>query len=397
MNIAFLTPEYVSESSSFDGGLANYLFRVAQCMIHRGHKVEIFTRSHINETISHYGVTVHRVKINGYFLSFIDLLTLRRFKRSIHILSLSFSLRKKLLERHNKEKFDIIQTSSFMSCGLFLTFFRPAAILSRVSSYEPLWRKFYLQRLTLDQRLLEWLEKLTLKRSNGVYSPSELLSRNLEKKMNLKVEVLRPPLFKYTIKFNDKIFAENLSDKKYFLFFGTIGILKGGEVLAQVLPKILAQYPKMFFVFAGKDAFSLRGFSMFQNIIQQAGIYKKQIINFGVLRHSQLFPIIEHSQAVVLPSLIDNLPNTMLEAMSLGKIVIGTLGTSFDEIIEDGKSGIIVKPNNPLDLYRAMERVWNMSEIELGNIGNAALKRVNKVLSPEITCKKLEQYFQEFF
>ncbi len=37
-----------------------------------------------------------------------------------------------------------------------------------------------------------------------------------------------------------------------------------------------------------------------------------------------------------LPSRIDNLTNTCIESMALGKVVIGTQGAIFEQLIEDG-------------------------------------------------------------
>ena len=85
----------------------------------------------------------------------------------------------------------------------------------------------------------------------------------------------------------------------------------------------------------------------------------------------------------------------MLEAMALGKVVIGTKGNSFDEFIEDGVSGILVESNNSIQLCRALERVWNMKEQERINIGKVAQQSIAS-LSPEIACRKLEEYFQQF-
>ena len=45
------------------------------------------------------------------------------------------------------------------------------------------------------------------------------------------------------------------------------------------------------------------------------------------LPHRQLYPVIAGARLVVLPSLIENLPNAGLEAMALGRAVIGTAGT----------------------------------------------------------------------
>ena len=393
MHIAFLTPEYITESN-FDGGLANYLYRVAQGMKERGHQIEIFTKSDKNEIIYNQNILIHRVKTKRFLLfKLLNRLTRRRLKKSIDILSLSYYLRRSLLRKHKKQPFDIIQASSYLSTGLMLTFNRPAPITTRISSYEPLMRKYYHKRFTLDQRFIEWLELLTLRRSNNVYAPSKLLSRILRKNTNIKVDVLPPPFFLETNNFDESIYQKHLFRKKYFIFFGTIGLLKGGEVLARSLPNILSQYPEMYFVFVGKDS-SYKEHSMLKYILQQAGIYKNQIIYLGTLQHSQLYPIIKHSIAVVLPSLIDNLPNTMLEAMALGKIVIGTKGNSFEEVIDDGVSGILVEPNNSLKLGQAMKRVWNMNNEKREKIGKTAQQQID-FLSPEITCENLEQYFQK--
>jgi glycogen(starch) synthase len=394
MNIAFITPEYITESN-FDGGLANYLYRLALGMKQRGHQVEIFTCSEKNETIDHCKILVHRIKVKCFLFEFINRHTQYRYKDSLSILSLSYCLRNIFLKRHREQPFDIVQATSFLACGLLLTFNRPTPIITRISSYEPLWRKFYRKPLTRDQRFIEWLELLALRRSNAAYAPSKLLSRILRDKGNLEVDVLRPPFLLETNDFDERIYKKHLAEKKYFIFFGTIGLLKGGEVLALSLAKILSQYPEMYFVFIGKDgAGPTADQSMLQYILRKAGIHKKRIIYLGVLHHSQLYPIVKYSQAVVLPSLIDNLPNTMLEAMALQKIVIGTRGTSFEEIIDDGISGILIVPNNPAELCTAMQRVWMMNNAERDNIGKAAQERV-AFLSSERIYIEFEQYLRK--
>lgn len=394
MRIAFLTPEYVTESN-FDGGLANYLHRVARGMKQRGHDVEIFTLSDQEGAITHDEVLVNRVKNNGFIFKCVNRLTRYRFRQTLNILSLSHCLRKSLLKRHRHQHFDIVQASNELACGLFSTFNRPACIVTRLSCYRPLYREAYRLNLTWDRRLFEWLELLALRRSDRVYAPSRFICSVLREKENIEADVVRPPFFIETDDLDECIYNKYLAGKEYFLFFGAIGFLKGCEVLADSLPAILAEYPEMHFVFVGKVLSGPGKQSMLDYIKDKAGGYSNQIIYLGVLPHYQLYPIVKYSQAVVLPSLIDNLPNTMLEAMALGKVVIGTKGNSFEEFIDDGISGVLVEADNSAELFQAMQRVWDMGDKERENIGKVAQQRVAS-LSPEETCSDLEQYLQKF-
>ncbi|MFX0138438.1 MAG: glycosyltransferase family 4 protein [Candidatus Hodarchaeota archaeon] len=393
MKIALLTPEYVTESN-FDGGLANYLQRIAISMKQRGHQVEIFTKSDRDDTIIHQGITVHRINPKISLFKLFNKLTLFRFSTSLLILSLSYTLRKRLLERHEKARFDIIQPSSYLACGIFTTINRPAPIVTRISSYEPLMRNYYKKKYTLNQRLQEWLEKLAICRSNSVYSPSKLLSHVLSSRQSINVDVLPPPFFLDTVNFDESIFNKYLLEKKYLLFYGTLGILKGAEVLTKVLPRVLSQFHDLYFVIVGKDTKNIHGSSMLQVILKQAKYHNNRIIYLGVLKHNQLYPIIENCQAVVLPSLIDNLPNTMLESMYFGKVVIGTKGTSFEEVIEDGISGILVNRNDINGLSQAIQKIWRMSEKEKKVIGKRAKERIS-VLLPDMICLRTERYYKD--
>lgn len=393
MRIAFLTTEYVTEEE-FHGGLANYLYRIVHAMMSRGHDIEVFLLSDRDGDVHHHDVLVHQVQNRSLLFDLFCRLTRYKFKRTCRFLSLSRCLKRHLLTRHSVQPFDIVQASSCFACGLFSTFRPCVPIVTRVSSFEPLFRKFYRRQLNLDQRICEWLELLAIKRSTAAYAPSRLLAGILEKEKGAKTDVLRPPFSLETNHADESAYRMHLPGKKYFLFYGAIGFLKGGEILAQVLPVILKMFPEMHFVFAGSVHEGPAGLDMMDYIWQKAGNFRERIHYLGILRHPQLYPVIEHSHAVVLPSLIDNFPNTMLESMAMGKVVIGTRGTSFEELIEDGVTGILVEPNNPDALLQAMEKVWNMSEKGREDMGTCAKRRI-AALAPQTTCLKLERYFQK--
>ena len=72
-----------------------------------------------------------------------------------------------------------------------------------------------------------------------------------------------------------------------------------------------------------------------------------------------------HERRVVLPSVYDDmygghteipelLGQTLLEGMACGTPAVGTHVASIPEIIEDGVTGLLVAPNNPAMLGRAL-------------------------------------------
>ncbi|HXQ33905.1 MAG TPA: glycosyltransferase, partial [Anaerolineales bacterium] len=98
------------------------------------------------------------------------------------------------------------------------------------------------------------------------------------------------------------------------------------------------------------------------------------------------------ARLITLPSLIDNLPNAGLESMGLGKVVIGTTGTGFEELITDGVSGFLVPRDNPQALAEKMISAWN--NLNLETIATAAKQEILNC-APEKTVATLLSYYSE--
>jgi len=88
------------------------------------------------------------------------------------------------------------------------------------------------------------------------------------------------------------------------------------------------------------------------------GEYADRLIFIGQIPHEQLYPVISGARLVVLPSLIDNMPNACLEAMALGKPVVGTRGASFEEMIRDGETGFLVPAGDAGALADTLCSAW---------------------------------------
>ena len=73
----------------------------------------------------------------------------------------------------------------------------------------------------------------------------------------------------------------------------------------------------------------------------------------------------------------DGLPNVLLEAQSQELACVATALPGLAELIEDGKSGVLVPPADPAALAAALERMIRSPEIRrrLGRDGEARVRR----------------------
>jgi glycosyltransferase involved in cell wall biosynthesis len=392
LRIAFATPEFVTERH-FDGGLANYLNRVSRMLADAGHEVHVVTlSSEDGADFEHAGVRVHRVKLGPGWQS-VNWLTRYRLSTTCHWLNLSVQMYRKLRELHRRDPFHVIQYPNYSSCGLFSIPLLRAAHVVRASSYQPALNDAAGLTRSIDIALAEKLEVLQYKLARSAYAPSQALQTLLAGKAAMpRVQLVRSPFYVETRDWDTSIYDKYLEGRRYVLYFGRFQLHKGVHVLAQALPRFLERHPDAHAVFVGRDMETPLSSSMAAFARAQCGPSASRLVLIDNLPHRQLYPIVAAARLVVLPSLVDNLPNACLEAMGLGAPVIGTAGVSFDELITDGVNGFLVPPNDPEGLSEKMMSAWVDPRLE--EIGGAAKRRMAD-FAPEKTITALLAYYSE--
>lgn len=389
MKIAFVSPEFVSEEN-FDGGLSNYLAKVGLGLRRLGHEVTVVVRSHVDEEFDWQGIRVCRVKIGGPPFPFLNNV-LREYRAVIDCLWQSWKLNRALLKLSKSIEVDIIQYASYTATALFRLKNIPSVV--RLSSFDPLLREAYGVELDFPRRLLEYLESVSIKKADAVFSPSQLLSRVAGERLDISVDVIQSPFATMSGTRDSRPFAELLQGKRYLLFFGTLGRLKGVITISRMIRALLERHPDLFFVFIGKDA-GYRGRPVMQEVWSQAGPCRGRVLYLGKMHQEQLVPILENATAVVLPSHIDNFPNTCVEAMFAGRVVVGTHGTSFEELLEDGVTGFLVTPDSPDELGGKVDYVLTLDSEILDGIGQNARRRAAE-LSGDVPLQHLVSCYKK--
>ncbi|HUS11514.1 MAG TPA: glycosyltransferase family 4 protein [Pyrinomonadaceae bacterium] len=392
LRIAFATPEYVTEEY-FDGGLANYVHRLAKALAGMGHDIHVLTFSEIDEAeFDHEGVTVHRLTSGRWWLQ-LNELTRYRLARTPLFLDFSVKVYRKLKWLNSQQPIHLVQFPNYSCCGLVSMSLLRVPYVLRASSYQPAWNDAAGIKRNLNIRMLECLEALQFRLSRHTYAPSYTLQQMLAKEARLAhVSVIRTPFYVETHEWETSVYDRFLKGKKYLLFFGRFQLHKGFHTLAQALPRFLEQYPDAYAVLVGRDMESSLATSMADYARLQCGSLAQRLVLLENLPHRQLYPIIAGAHLVVLPSLVDNFPNACLEAMGLGKVVIGTVGTSFDELISEDKTGFLVCPNDPQALAERIISAWISPRLQ--KMGAAARQKILE-FSPEKTIDGLLSYYSE--
>lgn len=398
LNIAFISPEYVTESS-YSGGLANYLGRITQALVQKGHTVHVFVRSDHNGETELNGVQVHRVVGLWDFkmrIDKVDRLVPRALYQPYQDLKAAYSLwlRWRAVSRTLEGGFDVTQVANVLAVGLFFRWTN-ALVVTRLSSYRPLWDCSAGGGKQLADKVRWWMEKVAIRGVRHCYSPTHFVARLTEEHYKVRdIQVIESPFFIEQSKVDESLYAAEAAGRQYLLFFGRMTQMKGVHVLVEALPKIWERCPEIEVFFIGRDGVAPDGGEMTDYIRKRLSAHLERIHILQSVRHDALYPFIDNARMVVLPSLLDNLPNTCLEAMGHGKVVVATTGTCFEQIIVDGESGYLAMPDDAASLADVITKVWRKTDAELAQVGAAAQRSIAR-LHPDKSVAVLVDYYRK--
>ena len=104
----------------------------------------------------------------------------------------------------------------------------------------------------------------------------------------------------------------------------------------------------------------------------------------GKIRPDQIRESLADAHVILVPSIVDNLPYVVMEAMSLGKVVLVSIQGGQCEMIEDGVSGFLFDHNEPGNFERQLLKVLSLTNEEVQRIGISACQRIKGNYSFEV-------------
>lgn len=99
------------------------------------------------------------------------------------------------------------------------------------------------------------------------------------------------------------------------------------------------------------------------------------------------------ADVVLIPSLYDGAPNVLLEAMGLGRIVVGSRAGALPELLREGENGFLFDVAATEQAAWALDRALTLEQREA--MGAAAMATIRQQAAPERELRILEQALQE--
>lgn len=161
-------------------------------------------------------------------------------------------------------------------------------------------------------------------------------------------------------------------DRRQLVFIGRLEPVKDPITLLEAFRILVPILPDVRLVLAGKGS-----------LINQLKHYVKKNtledrVHFtGKISHDDVFKVLSDSDLFVLSSLSEGLPNSIIEAMAMGKPVVATSVGGIPDVIVDGFNGLLVPPKSADKLAHNILYILTHPDIAeaLGRNAMASIKK----------------------
>ena len=166
-------------------------------------------------------------------------------------------------------------------------------------------------------------------------------------------------------------------DEPHLLFVGALTPLKRPGDLLDAHARLLAEHPRLTTSFCGPV----------EDERYVAGLRLRSVPGVaweGLVPRGRMPDVLRTATALVLPSMQENVPMVVAEAMAAGVPVVASRVGGIPEMVEDGVTGLLVPPGDVAALQRALSRVLG-DRTAASAMGAAARKRAaERYAAPEV-------------
>ncbi len=187
-------------------------------------------------------------------------------------------------------------------------------------------------------------------------------------------------------------------DPSNILFVGRFDQKKGGDLALRVFAKLASVYPQVTLTFVGPDL-GVNGpdnkLQSFHNFVHSdlPESCRSRIEFRGQVAHSKLASLRRKSFLTIVASQYETMPYAVLEAMSLGCPIVAPRVGGIPEMIDDGRSGLLVPSKDPDSMAEACGRLLD-SPAFAASLGHQAWNKCREFYNPITVAEQTIRAYQ---
>lgn len=381
MKYWLLTTEY---PPFHGGGISTYCFHTAKMLEARGYSVTVFVAdASIHGSKTEADESIRIIRFNAAQENSPE--SLGHAARLSH--AFSACVRRYIA---GEGKPDCIEVQDYLGIGYYLTQYKHCgyaaleAVPIIITLHSPAFLYLEYNRAPLYQLPDFWtgeMEKQAIAAADLLISPSAYLANCLRNRIPIgdkPFTVIPNPYYS-----NDT--ALTGFERNRIVYYGKLSAQKGSFALLETMKLFWDEgNTAALHIIGGTDIlYHPEQKTMGSIVRRQYGAY----IQSGLLHiHNKIQPsaipaALQQAHVVVLPSLVDNMPYVVTEAMSLGKVVLVSAQGGQAEMVEDGVTGFVFDHQQPNSLLEKLKYVLALSDQAIHHIGKAAAERASGIFS----------------
>ncbi len=380
MTFWLLTTEY---PPFHGGGISTYCFYTAKMLAGTGVKVSILVP---DDSIRDYIITTDKpgIRIIRFNSDRSHMSNLLGYSAR---LSYEFAALVRMLIAQGESP-DIIEAQDYMGTAYYLLQFKRLLypdvkdIPVLLTLHSPAFLYLDYNRVPTYRFPDFWtgeMEKQAIRMADHLISPTHFLVDAIRPYVPIsedQVDVVRNPF--YGIREQTSVPVRN-----NIVYYGKLSPQKGSfELLAYFKELWDEGFPHSLQIIGGTDiVYHPERLTMGQLAERKYGDYIRQgLLSFrGKIPPSELENELKSAHVVVVPSIVDNLPYVVIEAMSLGKIVLASVQGGQREMIEEGIDGFLFDHTLPGDFQRQLKHILSLDDGKVLEIGDNARKKLKSM------------------
>lgn len=380
-----LTSEFPPVSG---GGISTYCFETVNMLAAKGHHVTVFTQDFsISEIKEERKETYKIIRFNSekyYTNSFLG-----------YEANLSYAFAEVVKVYLEKEGVpDVLEAQEYMGIAYYLLQFKHLQyplfknLKVLVTLHSPSFLYLEYNQVNYHRLPYYWvgeMEKSCIAGADMLISPSKYLVEEIQKRMDIcgrKVYIVKNP---YQISNQETCIGKN---EGKIVFFGKLTPQKGCLKLIDYFKHLWKEGFRIPLVMigGGDHLYHPEGIDMVDFIKQK---YKKEMQAgllqlTGAILPDELDHKLSEADVILVPSIVDNLPYVVLEAMGRGKIVLASVQGGQQEFIKDGINGFLFDHQEEYSFIKKLQFILKLNDEEKIQITENAIQTIQHEFSYEL-------------